>query len=244
MLKSSKYVVIISALLVLVVLSSGCLFVGGSSQGLSDNSSNLTQISTVNGTYFIDNVSFNCPGNWSVKTDNEGLILVSPGNSTGAFSFISFAPQFQIQIIPNSDFSNYNNLPADSSNNSGGTLVGGSVNGESMPADIINSNSSIYKGISVNSSPSEREIAEIMQNSTDPSWNEISNSTLTIDSKIAYETTFMANSLIPLTIDKRIEQIIFVKNGNTYLLLLQAQDGDFDKEKQNFDVILNSFKVI
>ena len=237
MLKSNKYIGIILGLLILAVSSSGCLFVGGSSQNLSDNSSNLTQVSTVNGTYLIDNVSFKCPENWSVKTDNNGLILASPRNSTGAFSFISFAPQFQVQIIPNSDFSNYNDLPAGSSNNSGG------VNGISGPVDIINTNSSIYNGISVNSSPSEQEIAAIMQNSTDPSWNEISNSTVTVDGKNAYETTYMVNSLIPPVIDQKLEQIIFVKNGKTYLLLLQAQNWDFDNEKKNFNIILNSFKV-
>lgn len=243
-LKSGKYIGIILGILILVVLSSGCIFVDGSFQDLSDNSSNLTQVSTVNGTYSVGNVSFKCPNNWSVGTDNEdGMILASPKNSAGAFRIMSFAPQFQVQVIPNSDFSNYNDLPADSSNNSSGIMVGGSVNGESMPVDIININSSIYTGISVNSSPSEQEIAGIMKNSTDPSWNEISNSTLKVDGKTAYETTFIVNSLIPLTIDKRIEQIIFVKNKYTYLMLFQAQNWDFDKEKQNFDMILNSFKV-
>lgn len=242
LLKSSKFIGIIVGLLILVVLSSGCISVGGSSQSLSDNSNNLTNVSAVNGTYSVGNVSFKCPENWSVVTGNDGMILASPGNPTDAFSFISFAPQFQVQIIPNSDFSGYSNLPADSSNNSGGIMIGGSVNGESM-SDIINTNSSIYNGISVNSSPSEQEIAEIMQNSVDPSWNEISNSTVTVDSKKAYETTYMVNSLIPPVIDRKLEQIIFVKNGNTYLLLLQAQNWDFDKEKQNFDVILSGFKV-
>ncbi|MEN6292079.1 MAG: hypothetical protein ABFD07_08740, partial [Methanobacterium sp.] len=41
----------------------------------------------------------------------------------------------------------------------------------------------------------------------------------------------------------RFEQIYFVKNGKTYLILLQATDNDFDKERQNFDIILNSLKV-
>lgn len=145
-------------ILILVVLSSGCIFVNGSSQSLSDNSSNLIKVSTVNGIYSVGNVSFKCPENWSVVTDNDGMILASPRNSAGALSFISFTPQFQVQIIPNSDFSNYNDLPTDSSNNSGGMMMGGSVNGESILVDIINSNSSIYTGIPVNSSPPEREI--------------------------------------------------------------------------------------
>lgn len=238
--ESGKYIWIILGILILVVLSSGCLFVGGSSPSLKDNSSNLIQVNTVNGTYFIDNVSFNCPENWSVKTDSNGLILASPRNSTGAYSFISFDPEFQIQIIPNSDFSGYDDLPVDSSNNSGGMMAGG-ISGS---VDIINANSSTYKGISVNSSPSEQEIVDIMQNSTDHSWNEISNSTVTVEGKKAYETTYMVNSLVPPVIDQKLEQIIFVKNGKTYLLIFQAQNWDFDKEKQNFNIILNSFKVL
>lgn len=228
-------------LLILTVSSSGCLLVGGSSQNLSDNSCNLAQVNAANGTYFIDNISFYCPGNWFVKTDNNGLILASPRNSTGVFSFISFAPEFQIQVIPNSDFSGYSDLPADSSNNSGGIIVDdSSISG---PIDITNVNSSIYKGISVNSSPSEQEIVDIMQDSTDPSWNEISNSTVTVDGKTAYETTYMVNSLIPPVIDQKLEQIVLVKNGKTYLLIIQAQNWDFDNEKQNFNIILDSFKV-
>ena len=244
MWKSGKYIGIVVGILIFIVLFYACLFVGGSSQDLSDNPGNLTKVSAINGTYSVGNVSFKCPDNWSVKTDNNELILASPRNSTGAFNFISFAPEFQIQIIPNSDFSGYSDLPADSSNNSGGIMVGGSVNGISGPVDIINTNSSMYDGISVNSSPSEQEIVGIMQNSTDPSWNEISNSTVTVDGKTAYEITYMVNSLIPLVINQKLEQIIFVKNGKTYLLILPAQNWDFDKEKQNFDVILNSFKVL
>jgi hypothetical protein len=74
-------------------------------------------------------------------------------------------------------------------------------------------------------------------------WNKISSTTLTVNNKTAYMDTFIVYSLIPPIIDGKFEQIYFVKNNKTYLILLQAQEGDFDKEKPNFDIILNSFKV-
>lgn len=62
---------------------------------------------------------------------------------------------------------------------------------------------------------------------------------LTIDNKTAYEDiyTYEDDKLM------KFAQIILVKNDKTYLMYLQAADEDFDKEKSNFAVILNSFKV-
>jgi hypothetical protein len=40
----------------------------------------------------------------------------------------------------------------------------------------------------------------------------------------------------------RISQISLVKNDKTYLMLLQAPDEEFDKEKPYFAIILNSLK--
>ena len=78
-----------------------------------------------------------------------------------------------------------------------------------------------------NNGLSERGIINQMENSKTPGWNKISNGTLTIDGKKAYKDVF----------------IYFVKNGKTYLILLQAIDKDFDKERLNFDIILNSLKI-
>lgn len=74
-------------------------------------------------------------------------------------------------------------------------------------------------------------------------WDKISNTTLTVNNKTAYKDTFIVYSLIPPIIDGRFEQVYFVKNNKTYLMLFQTQNKDFDKEKPNFDIILNSFKV-
>jgi len=99
--------------------------------------------------------------------------------------------------------------------------------------------------ITPNNGMSEQEVIDSMENSIYffGWWNKISNSTLTVDNKTAYKDTFTVYSLMPFIIDGRYEQIYFLKNGKTYSMLLQAQNNDFDKEKQNFDIILNSFKV-
>jgi len=230
--------------LVLVALSSGCISVGGSFHDLSNNSSKLNHVNMVNGTYYVGNISFKCPDNWYVEADNQNSdILAYPNNSANIFPFLSFAPQFELSMIPNTDFSNYD-MPDGSDYNSSSMMIDGNINGQIIPDNVtVNGSSSNYTVTSINSSVSDQEIADIMRNSVEFGWNEISNSTITIDGKTAYETTFMVNSLSPPIIDKRFEQIIFVKNGYTYVMFLQAQDWDFDKEKQSFDIILNSFKV-
>lgn len=38
-------------------------------------------------------------------------------------------------------------------------------------------------------------------------------------------------------------EINLVKKGYQYLLLFETSESDFDKEKPNFDMILNSFKT-
>ncbi|MGB9937328.1 MAG: hypothetical protein ACPK7O_06370 [Methanobacterium sp.] len=41
----------------------------------------------------------------------------------------------------------------------------------------------------------------------------------------------------------RYAQVFFVKNGNGYIITLQAPDEEFDNENANFDAIINNFKV-
>jgi len=236
---SGKYMgITIVGLLSLVILIFGCVYNGY-------NSSNFTKINkTANDTYFADGVSFKCPDKWSVSTDNENgsdMIFASPEDLASIFSILSINPQFQVQIIPNTEFSNYNDVSYNLDDDSSNIMVGGAVYSEPTPGDVVVSNN--YTGASTNSSPSDQEIVNIMQNSTDPSWNEISNNTLKIDNKTAYETTFIVNSLIPSMVDITVKQIVLVKNGKTYLMLLQAPNWSFDKEKPNFNAIINSFKV-
>ncbi|MEN6554552.1 MAG: PsbP-related protein [Methanobacterium sp.] len=93
-----------------------------------------------------------------------------------------------------------------------------------------------------NNGLSEKGVINQMESSKTPGWRKISNTTLTIDGKKAYKDVFIYKNG-DSSQNMRFEQIYFVKNGKTYLILLQATDNDFDKERQNFDIILNSLKV-
>jgi len=75
-----------------------------------------------------------------------------------------------------------------------------------------------------------------------PNGTIISKGTLKIDGNTAYQVTCKDNTNGP-TKNMIVEGISFVKNGKIYSFFLQAPDSDFDKEKQNFNIILNSFKV-
>jgi len=72
------------------------------------------------------------------------------------------------------------------------------------------------------------------------SVNKILSSTITVDGTKAYKSVFILNDS---HWQAKEECIYFVKNGNTYLLTFIAATEDFDREKKNFDLILNSFKV-
>ena len=81
-----------------------------------------------------------------------------------------------------------------------------------------------------------------MRNTVIPNGTMISKGTLKIDGNTAYQVTGVDNSNGP-TKNMRLEGISFTKNGKMYSFLLQAPNNDFDKEKSNFDLIINSFKV-
>jgi hypothetical protein len=96
--------------------------------------------------------------------------------------------------------------------------------------------------ITHNDNMSEQEVSQIVNAELDQNMKKISSGTLTVDGKKAYEEMFTTNFGDDIgTI--RYDQIGFVKNGNTYLMVFQVKNEDFAKEKQNFDIILNSFKV-
>ena len=90
---------------------------------------------------------------------------------------------------------------------------------------------------------SDQEAITGIQSSTFPSgFQKISNNTIVIDGNMAYETTFAVNNsdILPgITTD---QEIALVKNGTTYSLDFQAPTNDFNNEKPNFDIILNTFK--
>ncbi len=165
------------------------------------------------------------------------VILVFIVLTSGCTSINDF-----IKSSGNGSFSEYNvsfNYPngwfAFADNQTGGKSISvskdSSFNGVQFNLQIMNNN-----GLS------EKGIINQMENSKTPGWRKISNSTLTIDGKKAYKDVFIYKNG-DSNQNMRFEQIYFVKNSKTYLILLQATDKDFDKERQNFDIILNSLKI-
>ncbi|MBV1767065.1 MAG: photosystem II reaction center PsbP family protein, partial [Methanobacterium sp.] len=74
-------------------------------------------------------------------------------------------------------------------------------------------------------------------------WEKISSNELVIDNKTAYEDVYLVNDTHFSKLMK-ISHIILVKNDKTYMMLLQAPDNEFNSERVNFDIILNSFRVL
>ena len=93
-----------------------------------------------------------------------------------------------------------------------------------------------------NNGMSERGTVNQIKESYTPGWNKVTSNTLIIDNKTAYEDIYTVNDTHFSKL-MRMSQIILVKNNKTYLILLQAPDNEFDKEKSNFNVILESFKA-
>jgi len=95
---------------------------------------------------------------------------------------------------------------------------------------------------------SDQDAVNLIQGGTYPyslypyGWTKISNTTIQIEGKTAYEEIFRVNDSHYTELMKN-QQISFVKNGNTYILDFQASYNDFDNEKSYFDMMLNSFKV-
>ncbi|GEM_PF-1471823 len=232
------YIGIIICFMVLVVLSSGCISSEGfiDSLGLSDNSMNIIELNkTVNNTYSVAGVSFKCPDGWHIiGTNYIDNIIISGFSNTTKY------PAFQIQIINNNYIQNSNDpsytIPENETEN-------GLFSNLNMPGEVVVGNSSNYTSISINNNLSEKQIMDIMRNSTDSLGTKVSSDTITIDGKTAYRDTFVLNNLWPLVIDHRIEQIVFVKNGKAYLMFFEVPNKDYDKEKSNFDMIINSFKI-
>jgi hypothetical protein len=135
------------------------------------------------------------------------------------------------------------------------------VNGNStLSGDVFTSNTSrsnnndmifVYKDdftlfqiqIIPTSDLSEQEVINQIKNGTIPDgWNKLSNGTLTIDGKTAYEYTYTVHDQ-SYNEQMRYEVVYLIKNGKTYYISMQAPDKEFDKEKSNFNIIINSFKV-
>lgn len=96
--------------------------------------------------------------------------------------------------------------------------------------------------ISPNNGMSEQEAINQVKNDVPVDGKKVSSSTITVDGNKAYKDLIITNS-DGYSVAMKFEQIYFVKNGKTYLVTFSAAEKDFDKEKSNFDMILNSFKI-
>ena len=92
---------------------------------------------------------------------------------------------------------------------------------------------------------SNQDLINMIQNPTNQdSTKEILNNTTTVDGNIAYENTYLVNDSNRFNQTMKEQQINFIKNGNTYALIFDAPVQSFDQEKSNFNITLNSFKVV
>lgn len=72
----------------------------------------------------------------------------------------------------------------------------------------------------------------------------ISNSTITFEGTNAYENIYVVNDSDRFNHTMKEEEITFVTNGKTYALIFDAPENTFDSEKSNFNITLNSFKIL
>ncbi|GAB6056365.1 PsbP-related protein [Methanobacterium movens] len=89
----------------------------------------------------------------------------------------------------------------------------------------------------------EDSAVNLLRENDSPGWKKISSNELTIDNKTAYEDVYLVNDSHFSKL-MRISSIILVKNDKSYMMFLQAPDDEFDSERANFDIILNSFQVL
>lgn len=124
-------------------------------------------------------------------------------------------------------------------------LFQNNATGPTFSVSVFKDNSTNSPGLQLyimHTNKSNQDIINNMRNTVVPNGTMISKGTLKIDGNTAYQVTCIDNSNGP-TKNMRLEGISFTKNGKMYSFLLQAPNNDFDKEKSNFDIILNSFKV-
>lgn len=75
-------------------------------------------------------------------------------------------------------------------------------------------------------------------------YQKISNNTTTVDGNIAYENTYIVKDSNRFDQTMKEQQINFIKNGSIYGLTFDAPQDTFDSEISNFNITLNSFKIL
>ena len=113
----------------------------------------------------------------------------------------------------------------------------------------INSTNSTSITVAISPNPegmSNQDIIDSIQNPTnqDGGWEKISNITTTLDGNTAYENIYIVNDSNRFNQTMNEEEITFIKNGKTYALIFDAPENTFDTEKSNFNITLNSFKIL
>jgi hypothetical protein len=122
------------------------------------------------------------------------------------------------------------------------------VDGSNINLDIDKNNSNNTQ-ITIDISPnpegmSNQDLINSIQNPSNPSgWLKISNNTIMVDGNTAYETLYTVNDS-HFTEIMTDEQINFIKGDYSYGLDFQSPTNDFNNEKPNFNITLNSFKTI
>jgi hypothetical protein len=90
---------------------------------------------------------------------------------------------------------------------------------------------------------SEKDIISGFRDIRTPGWTKISNNTRTIANNTAYEWVYLVKDH-KFGGTWRIHQIVLVKNGVIYSIMLQSPVTQFDTAKPVFDMVINSLKVV
>lgn len=70
-------------------------------------------------------------------------------------------------------------------------------------------------------------------------YKQLSDGTITVNGKKALENVYILNSL------SKEQRAVWIQNGNTiYILLCSAPISQYSSEQENFNTIINSFKLI
>ena len=123
------------------------------------------------------------------------------------------------------------------------------IAGSTTNIDIVKGNSNNTKiTIAVFPNPegmSNQDLINSIQNPSNPNtYQKISNNTIIIDGNVAYENTYIVNDSSRFNQTIKEQQLNFIRNGTSYALIFDAPENTFDNEKSNFNITLNSFKIL
>jgi len=184
-----KYALLLTAILALVVLASGCI---------DDTTTNQTSQPTIPTKEYSGNgVSFSYPENW------EKLQAISQN------ALVSFGDPSSV----------------DSATNNVNTLV-------------------VIQSVAMTSGTTLKanyDATYAQYEATEPSFQQISDSTTTVDGTTAYVNIHMVDVD---GVQKQEKAVWLEKNGKIYVILCGSLPSAFEGQQKNFDAIINTFKVL